>query len=117
MKWIRGASRAVYLGTYQGCAVVARRVHWGWEVTIAGERLLIRNRRVKTWLSARAVVEHVIRGHIDGPGSATASVGHVGQGEVAASYPRSECMPGSVREHPVPVADGAERSDEPGHDV
>jgi hypothetical protein len=82
MDWTRVEGGAMYVGRYRGIAVEVTRSGPLWQVLVGRKRLLIRNPRLKTWLSARTVVEHVIRGQIDGPASATASVGHVGQENV-----------------------------------
>jgi len=95
MDWKRVVGRNEYNGRYKGKDVLARRIAHGWEAVIDGHLIRIRNPRLKTWLSARAVVEHVVRGKIDGPGNATASVGHTGQGEVGARQPTSQAMPRS----------------------
>ncbi len=82
MDWTRVDGGAMYVGRYRGIAVEVTRTGPLWQVLVGRERLTIRNPRLKTWLSARTVVEHVIRGQIEGPASATASVGHVGQENV-----------------------------------
>ena len=93
MDWKRVLGRKVYNGKYRGIVVVARRIAHGWEVVVDGHLIRVRNPRLKTWLSGRAVVEHVIRSKIDGPGNASASVGHTGQGKdhaiQSAAMPRS----------------------------
>ncbi len=95
MDWKRVVGKNIYNGEYRGHEIVARRIAHGWEAVVDGHLLRIRNPRLKTWLSARAVVEHVIRARIDGPGSATASVGHTGQGEASTDRPIRRAMPRS----------------------
>lgn len=95
MDWKRVVGKNIYNGRYRGREVVARRVGQGWEAVVDDHLLRIRNPRLKTWLSARAVVEHVIRCKVDGPGSATASVGHTGQGDLGEGMPGSQAMPRS----------------------
>ena len=98
MEWHRRGSGGRYGCTHRGHEIVAERVPGGWAVAIGALRLRVRNPRLKTWLSARAVIEHVVRGRLEDPGDAAASVGHVGQGTPLAGAAADPGMPGSDRD-------------------
>ena len=67
MDWDRNEGR--YTCTLpSGLVAHAAKITGGWEVLVPGAGIheVVRNPRLKTWLSARSVVERVIRARIAG---------------------------------------------------
>lgn len=63
MEWQHVVAFSARVG---GQEVFVRQHPQGWEVSVNGMCHLIRNRRYRTWLTARPVVERVVRAEIEG---------------------------------------------------